>query len=68
MRSLRSMCEKEWGDHWSFAAKAIESLFAVFKAWRCNIMYGDWRVQVLRRFTLWESEPFGSSRPSLGLK
>ena len=38
MRSLRSMCEKEWGDHWSFAAKAIESLFAVFKAWRCNIM------------------------------
>ena len=36
MRSLRSMCEKEWGDHWSFAAKAIENLFAVFKAWRCN--------------------------------
>ena len=34
------MCEKEWGDHRSFAAKAIESLFAVFKAWRCNIMYG----------------------------
>ena len=31
MRSLRSMCEKECGDHWSFAAKAIGSLFAVFK-------------------------------------
>ena len=44
MRSLRSMCEKEC-DHWSFAAKAIGSLFAVFKAWRCNIMYDDWRVQ-----------------------
>ena len=26
MRSLRSMCEKEWRDHWSFAAKAIESV------------------------------------------
>ena len=68
MRSLRSMCEKEWGDHWSFAAKAIGSLFAVFKAWRCNIMYGDWKAQVLKRSTLWESEPFGSGRPSLGLK
>ena len=31
-------------------------------------MYGDWRAQVLRRSTLWESEPFGSGRPSLGLK
>ena len=67
MRSLRSMCEKEC-DHWSFAAKAIESLFAVFKAWRCNIMYGDWRAQVLRRSTLSEREPFGSGTPSLGLK
>ena len=45
------MCETEWGGHWSFAAKAIESLFAVFKAWRCNIVYGDWRAQVLRRST-----------------
>ena len=31
MRSLRSMCEKECGDHWSFSAKAIESLFAVLR-------------------------------------
>ena len=24
------------------------------------IMYSDWRTQVFRRSTLWESEPFGS--------
>ena len=49
--------------------RKLSSLFAAFnKAWRCNIMYRDWRVQVLRRSTLWESEPFGSGRPSLGMK
>ena len=47
MSLLRSSCEKEWAGHWSFAAKAIASLFAVFKAWRCDIMYGEWRAQVL---------------------
>ena len=48
--------------------RKLSSLFAVFKAWRCNIMCGDWRAQVLRRSTLWESETFGSGRPSFGMK
>ena len=33
----------------SFAAKAIQSLLSVFKMWRCYIVYGDRRVQVLKR-------------------
>ena len=30
MWSLRSSCEKEWGGHWSFATKDIESLCSLF--------------------------------------
>ena len=35
-------CEKEWGGHWAFVTKAIESLFAVFRVWRCDIVQGNW--------------------------
>ena len=58
------MCEKERGGHCSFAAKAIESLFAVFKSWRCTIMYSDWRTQVLRRSTLGKRTIRVRHRPS----
>ena len=64
-----AVCVKRSGVIIGHLPRKLSSLFAVFnKAWRSNIMYGDWRAQVLRRSTLWESEPFGSGSPSLGTK
>ena len=48
VRSLRSMCGVIIG-HLPPKLSGVCSLF--FKAWRCNIMYDDWRAQVLRRST-----------------
>ena len=51
---------EEQGHHWSFSAKTILNLFAVykvwrlfavFKAWRREIICGDWRAKVLYSFS-----------------